>query len=113
MKYAWLVTLAVLFLSGCSEQSSVEKAIKHHLKDPSSAEFRDFVVSDGNQYACINWNAKNSFGGYTGWEVAFLKKVDGVWTVDSMKHSPCSLENLNSYENIDKTMEQITGIPKQ
>lgn len=112
MKSVWLSILTALFLTGCSEQSSVEEVVQNHLKDPTSAIFKDYVVSDGNQYACISWNAKNSFGGYTGWEVAYLKKMDGVWTVDSMKHAPCSEEDLNSFEETERLMEQITGISK-
>lgn len=112
MKSACLVMLAALLMSGCSEQSSVEVAVQYHLKDPSSAEFRDYVASDGNKYACISWNAKNGFGGYTGWEVAFLEKSGDEWRVQSMKHEPCSQEDLNSTEEIDKIVEQITGLPK-
>ncbi|KQT42519.1 MULTISPECIES: hypothetical protein [unclassified Methylophilus] len=112
MKSAWFSMLTALFLSGCSQKSAVEEVVQNHLKDPTSAIFKDYVASDGNQYACISWNAKNSFGGYTGWDVAFLKKENGVWIVESMKHAPCSKEDLNSFEEIDNTMEQITGIPK-
>lgn len=112
MKSAWFSMLTALFLSGCSQQSAVEEVVQNHLKDPASAIFKDYVVSDGNQYACISWNAKNGFGGYTGWEVAFLKKVDGAWTVDTMKHSPCSEEDLSSYEETERLMQQITGISK-
>lgn len=104
--------LGTLLLTGCSEQASVKEAVQYHLKEPSSAEFKDYVASDGNQYACISWNARNSFGGYTGWEVAYLEKMGGEWRVRSMKHEPCSQENLNSYEETDMAMEQITGIPK-
>ncbi len=104
-------SLFILLLSGCSQQSAVEEVVQNHLKDPTSAIFKDYVASDGNQYACISWNARNSFGGYAGWDVAFLKKVDGDWTVESMKHAPCSLDDLNSFESIDRSMEQITGVP--
>lgn len=112
MKSAWFVMLAALFMSGCSEQSSVEKAVQYHLKDPSSAEFRDYIASDGNKYACISWNARNGFGGYTGWEVAYLEKNGDEWGVRSMRHEPCSQEDLNSTEETDRIVEQITGLPK-
>jgi len=45
-----------------------EEKLKASLKDPSSAEFRNVRVSHhgGRTHVCGEVNAKNSFGGYTG-----------------------------------------------
>jgi hypothetical protein len=66
-------------LCGCSsEKSQAETVIRDQLKDPDSAEFGKFE-SNGKK-ACLQVNAKNSFGGYTGFQTAFLKKDEkGNW----------------------------------
>jgi hypothetical protein len=49
------------------------------LKDPESADFRDVVVVHKGQWrtVCGEVNAKNGFGGYTGYS-EFLGSVEGV-----------------------------------
>jgi len=47
---------------------AVEDAVKEGLKDPFSAQFRDFfTVSSGK--VCGQVNAKNSYGAYVGWKL--------------------------------------------
>lgn len=57
--------------------------VKATLKDPSSAEFKDLLVykTTGIPVVCGVVNAKNSFGGYTGW-TAFISVGDTA-TVDN------------------------------
>ena len=47
-----------------------QDGVKQHLKDPSSAEFRNsrFVDFEGVPIVCGEVNAKNSFGGYGGFQ---------------------------------------------
>lgn len=59
---------------------AAKKAVLGRLKDPDSAKFGDVCYYDETQ-ACIAVNARNSFGGYTGEQMALLKKIDGVWQV--------------------------------
>lgn len=81
-------------LSGCGEESSVKKAVLNNLKDPDSAKFGDFTLSKNGEIpvACLAVNARNSMGGYTGYQQAALVKSHGEWTVSSISeitHNQC------------------------
>jgi hypothetical protein len=55
-----------------------QEAIRQKLKDPDSAQFRRLEIK-GNK-ACLEVNAKNSFGGYVGFRPAFLERdKHGNW----------------------------------
>jgi len=77
-------------LSGCSQQSEIESAVKEQLLDPFSAQFKDSAISSDGNNACISWNAKNRMGGYGGWKVATLKKSDDKWSIDILEKSSLS-----------------------
>lgn len=71
--------LGCLLLAGCGgSESEAKKAVLENLKDPDSAKFGKFTQV-GEDRACMTVNAKNSMGGYTGDQQAFLNKVDGRW----------------------------------
>lgn len=62
-----------------SDEQDVRKAVLASLKDPESAKFGSFArVKDK---ACINVNARNAFGGYTGDRAVLLAKSGGNWLV--------------------------------
>jgi hypothetical protein len=73
------------------EQTEIKKAVVNVLKDPNSVIFGDIEVK--NKMACLEVNAKNAFGGYTGKQEAMLSKVEGKWLVVTIKkdlsHSFC------------------------
>lgn len=102
------VLLTLLFmlvtLEGCGmgDQSKVENAIRDHLKDPASAQFKNFVISKGGNYACIGWNSRNSMGGYGDWDTAELFKQGSKWIVKAMRASEllCTEESLNTNESL-------------
>jgi hypothetical protein len=50
--------------------TSSEESVKQKLKDPDSAQFKDvrFYSGSGIPVTCGQVNAKNGFGGYTGFE---------------------------------------------
>lgn len=75
----------ILTLVACGEDSKIKEAIRDKLKDPGSANFKDVLVSKDGRRACAVWNAKNSMGGYSGWEVAQLLYQSSGWTVTKMK----------------------------
>lgn len=54
----------------------ITKALADSLKDPDSAQFKDIEIYryDGEIHACGLVNAKNSYGGYTGFELFFIAK---------------------------------------
>lgn len=75
------VILLALSLAACGQSSAIENAIRENLKDADSAKFKDLVISDSGDYACIVWNAKNSLGGYGEWSISRLRKVDSSWQI--------------------------------
>jgi hypothetical protein len=58
-----------LLLSACENGnvSDAKSAVKDRLKDPGSAEFRNIKFNESGA-VCGQFNAKNSFGGYTGFK---------------------------------------------
>lgn len=78
IKYISAIIL-VLFLAACSgEESAAKNAVLVDLKDPDSAKFGDFQMV-GRDGACLEVNARNSFGGYTGATYMSLIKIEGEW----------------------------------
>jgi len=70
----------IALLSACdNNRSEAEEAVRSKLKDPDSAKFGEFSYNAETQKACLTVNAKNSMGGYTGDQQAFLNKSDGKW----------------------------------
>lgn len=63
-------------------------AVRAKLKDPDSADFRDvnFYAGGGTPVACGEVNAKNGFGGYTGYE-PFLAAGDQLVVLSSEMES--------------------------
>lgn len=73
---------------------AAKEAVLKVLKDPESAKFGAFtLVNDEN--ACLDVNARNSYGGYTGEQVMVLTKVRNEWLVlpsmfqSAMSHEMC------------------------
>jgi len=71
---------ACFFLAACnSTEKQAQEDFRAHMKDPDSAKFGRFKAR-GNK-ACLEVNGKNSFGGYTGMETAFLNRDEqGKWS---------------------------------
>ena len=88
--------LLLLLLAGC-EKSKIKSSIAEDMKDPSSVKFGKFIwiETDGpredcgpqfpsinlNRFcpiACVEVNAKNSYGGYTGEKIYLVKKADNA-----------------------------------
>lgn len=106
------VLFVLLSLAGCSEQSSIENVVRENLRDPESSQFRNLVVSKGSSRACIEWNAKNAFGGYGDWDVARLNKRDGEWVVSqiqvpSSNLHDCSQKSLDLAEQTEEAVKNI------
>lgn len=62
--------------------AQAKATVRASLKDPDSAKFGKFI-SVGKNGACLAVNARNSLGGYTGNQQAYLKRnaADEKWTV--------------------------------
>jgi hypothetical protein len=64
-----LAALALLALAACQQPdpfADAKAAVAHELKDPESAQFRD--LKQYGDLICGEVNAKNSYGGYVGFE---------------------------------------------
>lgn len=75
MKPIYLTACVALALCGCnSNQRAAERAVRDMLKDPDSAKFGEFYFNEETNAGCLTVNAKNSMGGYTGDQQAFVVK---------------------------------------
>lgn len=82
--------IGILLLHSLSHASGArieraEEKVKERLKDPESARFRNETVREDRDetIVCGEVNAKNSFGGYTGFvPFSYLMKSDiaFIWT---------------------------------
>lgn len=63
----WMILILVGPLTACGNSNidDAKNAVKMRLTDPSSAEFSQVTVFDGD-VVCGSVNAKNQMGGYTG-----------------------------------------------
>lgn len=68
------IVVVGILLAGCA-QSDAEKALEGVLKDPSSAEYRN--ISSSWEWVCGEVNAKNSYGGYTGYQPFLINRRSG------------------------------------
>lgn len=60
--------------------TEAKTAVLATLKDPDSAKFGQWTVVN-DELACLDVNAKNSYGGYTGMQSASMIKENGKWEV--------------------------------
>lgn len=58
--------------------------VRGNLIDPESARFGGISFDDNKSVACIEVNAKNKMGGYTGTQYARLTRMGRVWSLASI-----------------------------
>lgn len=84
-----LVGLSVILvvLTGCgdSDVGRIEAAVKARLVDPDSVKFGSVTFSPKGESACIEYNAKNRMGGYSGQTIASLIYGADGWKVEQME----------------------------
>lgn len=83
MKKLALIVI-VASLGGCGQRSGAEEAVRNALKDPDSARFGEFYHNSQTNKGCLSVNAKNSLGGFTGYQQAHLEKSQGGWAVSDI-----------------------------
>lgn len=84
------VILYLLLLQGCTQIFHKEAldAVRERTREPESVKFRNITVKRNNHanvvYVCGEYNAKNAYGGYVGYEF-FVASEDGseVYTKSS------------------------------
>jgi hypothetical protein len=74
----------IISLPACSGRSGAEKVVRDALKDPDSAKFGEYYFNAKTKKGCLAVNAKNSMGGYTGNQLAYVKKTDSGWESDGI-----------------------------
>ena len=88
IRYTISLALA-LALTGCGGfQKGAEDAVRKSLKDPDSAQFGNFYFNKKTQKGCLTVNAKNSMGGYTGDQQAYVRHTDAGWTEQGIADIP-------------------------
>lgn len=98
MKFAILLFVA-LCISGFGDNSKIKDAVRASLVDPDSAKFGKLSVVNKNK-ACVTVNSKNSMGGYSGNQQAFMLKSEKKWLVlnitNALNHDEC-IEFLSTH----------------
>ena len=86
--------ICTLLLVACGgDEAATQKAVLGSLKDPGSAKFGKFSLA-GKNGGCLTVNAKNSMGGYTGDQQAYLiREGENKWVVvqieKDLSHEQC------------------------
>ena len=83
--------LLLLGLASCTDKA-VKDAVRDDLVDPDSAQFGRVSFNDDRTWACVEVNAKNRMGGYTGEVQTVLQKEGGHWRVygsSAIAHEQC------------------------
>lgn len=60
--------------------ASVQSTVREMMKDPESAKFRrteTYRTRFGDQIVCGEYDARNSFGGYTGYDMYYFRLRNG------------------------------------
>lgn len=77
-----LALVCVPPLAACNvAKRGAQAAVLERLVDPDSAKFGDFYYNSGTKKGCLTVNSKNSLGGYTGNEQAYVERRDDKWVV--------------------------------
>lgn len=80
MKTIMVLMCSCFALTACDRnRSGAEEAVRNVLKDPDSARFGEFYFNPKNGRGCLTVNAKNSMGGYTGDQQAYVEKTEAGW----------------------------------
>jgi len=99
----WTSSLVLVsFLVGCA-QSEAEEAVRRQMKDPDATEFREVTscAADRQLYKG-EYNAKNSFGAYTGFKPFYWSAATG----------PVFLEDSSQFSGLtDQCFGQIAASP--
>jgi len=76
------MTLLCLGAVACNgAERKIQESVRSSLRDPASAIFGETRIAPSGTAACVVVNARNSFGGYTGNQVAtvYLDRETGEW----------------------------------
>lgn len=90
----YVIMLVAILLTGCNisrpstpvyysyptpdQKNELTQIVLDSLKDPESAKFGEVILIDHGKGACVEVNARNAFGGYTGLQQAMLMNMDNI-----------------------------------
>lgn len=79
-------------VQGKAELKEAQQVMREMMKDPATVQFRRarIVKKDGLRFVCGEINAKNSYGGYVGFQ-RFISTPQGVVIMDGDKLYQASL----------------------
>ncbi|WP_206432195.1 hypothetical protein [Sphingomonas sp. ABOLF] len=81
--------VALLGGTGCSPQNDLfersKEAVRHNLKDPESAQFRDVGRCGASDFVFGEVNGKNSYGAYTGFKSFYSDGVVAAADVEDLE----------------------------
>jgi hypothetical protein len=75
--FMWFGLADSAYAAPSKETAAVRQAVLASLKDPSSAKFGAIEIS--GDFACVEVNARNGFGGYNGMSATVVSRIDGGW----------------------------------
>lgn len=94
----FIIILVFVVLGGCDRSTSetlIQRAVLEKLKDPESAKFKKIIISQNN--ACVEVNAKNSYGAYSGYTSVHLRQLlPDKWVVEDMDGGVCRLDIIEN-----------------
>lgn len=79
MKKLTLIVVLCLLAACDRNRSGAEDAVRDILKDPESARFGEFYFNSSTNKGCLTVNARNSMGGYTGNQTAYVENGESGW----------------------------------
>jgi hypothetical protein len=117
----FLAGLVAVALVGCGStelKNQAKAAVSANLRDPESVQFRNLTVgktkANGAAYVCGEYNAKNGFGGYAGYE-RFMWDEFGVTTESKLAASLGTKEKgrdmMTAYCNDDAALAKKAMSP--
>ncbi|MFZ6677259.1 hypothetical protein [Undibacterium sp. Tian12W] len=112
MKTKLLLIALLLCLGACDSttfDNAMRRAVREKLKDPDSAKWGESYVYKNR--ACLEVNSKNSFGGYAGKQVAWLRTFDSgaSWYVNKIEEAECfeaPVKKLAENDEAEKVAEE-------
>jgi len=110
-------SLAIVLLGGVAAcNRDLKAAVEEKLKDPYSVKYEE-ILRMGSR-ACVRYNAKNSYGAYSGFTTAHLQDLGGGnWYAETESDSPCTTWELEKKLAIDaadrKAEQQVLAVLKK
>ncbi|GGZ94146.1 hypothetical protein [Novosphingobium arvoryzae] len=123
IRRAFPLAFALLFVS-CSPSpkekllDEAQNAVRQQMRDPETVQFRESVLTtiypDQGLVCMAEFNAKNGYGGYVGYETYSYSRQDGLAITGSESNfqtvmNACLEAMKSETEKINKSLEKTSG----